>query len=238
MKKTILTAATLLLAVCGLRAQDAGEAQSAAAAKSEWLPSFTTLVIDAPLDIRLIRVPDTEAPKIVYDTKGSYTSKFKAAVKDRVLRITERPESRRPDRTEVTVYYNDLHKVTINDATAVFADTLSSKMHDMTIGGAATVTAALDFADLCLDISGKSNVTLTGKARYLRLYISSAKLDASGLETMSAEVNAQSGAIATLWVTDRFEGKTSTNAKIFYKGDPSVVRGGAKFLGGDITHIN
>lgn len=237
MKKTILTAAALLLAVCGLRAQTTGETQSAAGAKSEWLPSFTTLVIDAPLDIRLICVPDTEAPKIVYDTKGSYTSKFKAAVKDRVLRITERPESRRPDRTEVTVYYNDLHKVTINDATAVFADTLRSKIHDMTIGGAAVVTAPVDFADLDLNISGRSSVTLTGKARYLRLYISSGKLDASSLETMSAQVNAQSGATATLWVTDRFEGRTSTNAKIFYKGNPSIVRAGAKFMGGDITHI-
>lgn len=211
--------------------------QPAAGSRSEWLPTFTTLVIDAPLDIKLIRVPDTEAPKIVYDTKGSYTSKFKAAVKDRVLKITERPENRRPDRTDVTLYYNDLHKVVIEGATAVFADTLSSKMHDMTIGGGATVTAALDFADLCLEISGKSHVTLTGKARYLRLYISTGTLDASGLETMSAEVNAQGGAVASLWVTDRFEGKTSTNAKISYKGDPSIVRGGAKFMGGDITHV-
>ncbi|MFQ7055129.1 MAG: hypothetical protein ACLRQT_02870 [Alistipes sp.] len=35
---------------------------------------------------------------------------------------------------------------------------------------------------------------------------------------MSAEVNAQSKADVSLWITDRFMGKTTTNARITYKG--------------------
>lgn len=46
-----------------------------------------------------------------------------------------------------------------------------------------------------------------------------------------------SSGTATLWVTDRFEGKTSTGGKITYRSTPTVVRGGAKFMGGDITRV-
>ena len=43
--------------------------------------------------------------------------------------------------------------------------------------------------------------------------------------------------VAALWVTDRFQGKTSTGGKITYKGAPPIVRSGAKFMGGDITRV-
>lgn len=46
--------------------------------RSEWLPSFTAVEVAAPVDIRFVQVPDTEAPRIIYDTKGSYTTRFRA----------------------------------------------------------------------------------------------------------------------------------------------------------------
>ena len=46
-----------------------------------------------------------------------------------------------------------------------------------------------------------------------------------------------SSGTASLWVTDRFEGKTSTGGKITYKGSPTIIRGSMKFMGGDITRI-
>ena len=143
--------------------------------------------MSAPLDVRFVQVPDTEAPKIVYDTKGSYTTKFRAEVRDKVLRITERSDARRPERTSVTVYYNSLERIAIADAVASF--------------------------------------------------VSTGKLEAAGLEVMAAEVNVTSSGAAALWVTDRFQGKTSTGGKITYKGAPPVVRSGAKFMGGDITRV-
>ena len=102
------------------RAQQPAEAGE----RREWLTSFTAVEVSAPLDVKFVQVPDTEAPKIVYDTKGSYTTKFRAEVKDKVLRITERSDARRPDRTSVTVYYNSLERVAIADAVATFDSTL------------------------------------------------------------------------------------------------------------------
>lgn len=226
----ILTA-VMLAAAALVRAQQPAEAGE----RREWLTSFTAVEVSAPLDIKFVQVPDTEAPKIIYDTKGSYTTKFRAEVKDKVLRISERSDARRSERTSVVVYYNSLERVAIADAVASFDGTLTATLLDMAVGGMAQVTAALDVKDLKLEITGKSTATFTGAVRYLTLFLSTGKLEAAGLEVMAAEVNVTSSGTAALWVTDRFQGKTSTGGKITYKGNPPVVRSGAKFMGGDIT---
>ena len=215
MKKMILSAVMLVFAASG-RAQEAGAASPTE--HNEWLTTFEAVAVDADLDIKFVKVPDTE-------------------VKDKTLRISERPDSRRPDRTEVTVYYNTLQSVSLSGAAAVFEGTVDAVQLDLTLGRKASLTAAFDVKDLRMELTGGSSATLTGKASYLTLFASTGRVAASGLEVMSAEVNAQSKADVSLWITDRFIGKTTTNARITYKGQPAVVRGGAKFMGGEISHV-
>lgn len=234
MKKIILSAVMLALAAFG-RAQQSDA--TGTTERNEWLPTFESVAVNAPVDIEFIKVPDTEAPKIVYDTKGSYTTKFRAEVKDKILRITERSDSRRPERTSVRVYYNTVRTISLTDAAATFEGTLDEPLLDVTIGARASLTAVLDVKDLRVELSGNSTATLSGKVRYLWLYASTGKVAASELEVMSAQVNAQSKAQVALWVTDRFEGKTTTNARITYKGSPSIVRGAVKFMGGEISRV-
>lgn len=229
-----LLASLLLLTLCGAaRAQISIEEGG----QRDWLTSFTAVEVAAPLDIRFVQVPDTEAPKIIYDTKGSTSTRFRFEVRDRVLTITERPDSRRTERTQVTVCYNTLERIAVADVVAKFDSTLRATVLDLTIGGEARVEAQLAVKDLNLNQTGRSRATLSGEARYLTLYLSTGSLDARALETMSAEANVTSSGTATLWVTDRFEGKTSTGGKITYRGTPTVVRGGTKFMGGDITRV-
>lgn len=229
-----LLASLLLLTLCGAaRAQISIEEGG----QRDWLTSFTAVEVAAPLDIRFVQVPDTEAPKIIYDTKRSTSTRFRFEVRDRVLTITERPDSRRTERTQVTVCYNTLERIAVADAVAKFDSTLRATVLDLTIGGEARVEAQLAVKDLNLNQTGRSRATLSGEARYLTLYLSTGSLDARALETMSAEANVTSSGTATLWVTDRFEGKTSTGGKITYRGTPTVVRGGTKFMGGDITRV-
>ncbi len=232
MKNKFLT--MLLLTVFGgVQAQTtAGSGE-----QREWLTTFTAVEVTAPLDIRFIQVPDTEAPRIIYDTKGSYSTRFRFEVRDKVLTISERPDSRRPERTQVTVCYNSLERIAIADATAQFDSVIVATVLDLTVGGMAQVTATLDVKDLKLEITGKSQTLLKGSARYLSLFLSSGMLEAGSLEVMSALANVTSTGAASLWVTDRFEGRTSTGGKIIYKGSPTVIRGGEKFMGGDITRI-
>lgn len=232
MKKMFLTLLTLCLSGV-MQAQTT----TSDGPQREWLTSFTAVEIAAPIDVRFIRVPDDQAPKIIYDTKGAYTTRFRFEVRDRVLTITERPDARRTERTEVAVYYNSLERIAIADARATFDSTLMATTLDLTVGGLARVEADLDVKDLKLELTGKSHTSLSGEARYVSLYLSSGTLEAGQLEVMSAEANVIGSGSASLWVTDRFEGSTSTGGKIAYRGNPTVIRGGEKFMGGDITRI-
>lgn len=232
--KKLFFSIVMIAAALGVRAQ---ETASAAGEKSEWLPAFTRIEASGSFDVVLERVPDSEAPKIVYDTKGSYTTKFHAEVKDRVLHIRERTDTRRPERTQVRVCYNTLSSFAMTDAKVSLADTLRQPLLDVALDGNAMLDGAVEVQDLDLNVSGKASALLGGSARYLTLQASGGKVNAAELETMSARVNAQSSAEVRVWVTDRLEARTSTGAVLRYKGDPAVIRTSQKFMAGEIKPL-
>ena len=232
--KKLFFSIVMIAAALGARAQ---QTAPAAAEKSEWLPAFTRVEASGAFDVVFERVPDSEAPKIVYDTKGSYTTKFRAEVKDRVLHIRERIDSRRPERTQVRVCYNTLSSFALTDAKASLADTLRQSLLDVALSGGASLEGALEVQDLDMSVSDKASALLGGSARYLTLQVSGGQVNAAELETMSAHVSAQSNAEVRVWVTDRLEARTSTGAVLRYKGEPAIVRTALKFMGGEIKPL-
>lgn len=232
--KKLFFSIVMIAAALGARAQ---QTAPAAAEKSEWLPAFTRIEASGAFDVVFERVPDSEAPKIVYDTKGSYTTKFRAEVKDRVLHIRERIDSRRPERTQVRVCYNMLSSFALTDAKASLADTLRQSLLDVALSGGASLEGALEVQDLDMSVSDKASALLGGSARYLTLQASGGQVNAAELESMSARVSAQSNAEVRVWVTDRLEARTSTGAVLRYKGEPAIVRTALKFMGGEIKPL-
>lgn len=230
MKRLILTVALAACALCG-------RAQEPAGPQSEWLPAFTAVVVEGPVDVRLIRVPETEAPKVEYDTKGSYTTKFRAEVRERVLYIRERADSRRPSRTEVTLRYNGIDRVEASEASLRFADTIDIELFDLRLQNGARMEAAVDIQDLKADLSGASEATLRGDIRYLTLTIAGGRFDATEAYCMAASVVAQSKAQVLLDVDDRLEGSVATNASIRYKRQPALLRTATRFMAGAIAEI-
>ena len=184
--KKLFFSIVMIAAALGARAQ---QTAPAAAEKSEWLPAFTRIEASGAFDVVFERVPDSEAPKIVYDTKGSYTTKFRAEVKDRVLHIRERIDSRRPERTQVRVCYNTLSSFALTDAKASLADTLRQSLLDVALSGGASLEGALEVQDLDMSVSDKASALLGGSARYLTLQASGGQVNAAELETMSARVS-------------------------------------------------
>lgn len=244
MKKLISSLTAALLFACTGWAQtaesapaEASAAPVSASAKNEWLASFSSVQINAPLDIVFIRIPAHEAPKIVYDTKGSYTSKFRFEVKNRVLRISERDDERHPERTEVTVYYNTLESLSVTDATVQFHEPIIGDLFDLTVGTRASLTATLDVKDLKMEVSGRCTATLNGSARYLTLAAATGTVEALDLEVMCARVNVTTGGSLTLNVTDRLEATTATNGSIRYKTKPAIMRSEIRVMGGTIDRI-
>lgn len=232
--KKLFFSIVMIAATLGVRAQ---QTAPAAAEKSERLPAFTRIEASGAFDVVFERVPDSEAPKIVYDTKGSYTTKFRAEVKDRVLHIRERIDSRRPERTQVRVCYNTLSSFALTDAKASLADTLRQSLLDVALSGGASLEGTLEVQDLDMSVSDKASALLGGSARYLTLQASGGQVNAAELETMSARVSAQSNAEVRVWVTDRLEARTSTGAVLRYKGEPAIVRTALKFMGGEIKPL-
>ncbi len=232
--KKLFFSIVMIAAALGARAQ---QTAPAAAEKSEWLPAFTRVEASGAFDVVFERVPDSEAPKIVYDTKGSYTTKFRAEVKDRVLHIRERIDSRRPERTQVRVCYNTLSSFALTDAKASLADTLRQSLLDVALAGGASLEGALEVQDLDMSVSDKASALLGGSARYLTLQASGGQVNAAELETMSARVSAQSNAEVRVWVTDRLEARTSTGAVLRYRGEPAIVRTALKFMGREIKPL-
>ncbi len=230
MKKLILSIIMLAAAV-SLRAQDS------AAETSEWLPSFDAIVLEGAFDITLVAVPESEAPKVTYDTKGSTTTKFRAEVKERVLTIRERIDSRRVERTSVTLHYHKAELLSISDAVVTIEGVMEQKMLDLVVSGVARLNGKIEVRDLDANITGHSKVALSGEADYLTLYISTASFDGLELETISARVNSQGGSQTKLWVTDRLEARISTNGTVHYKGAPELLRIDRKFLSGEVKAI-
>lgn len=235
MKILILSATALLFTCMGFaQTTEPTAPETSASAKQEWLQTFSAIEINAPLDIVFIRIPANEAPKIIYDTKGAYTTKFRFDIKNHVLRINEKADSRRPEITTVTVYYNTLESLSIIDATATFREPIVAKLFDLTLASRASLTATIDVQDLNMTLTGNSTAKLDGSVRYLTLEASNGVVDAIDLSVVSARVNAASGASVTIDATERLEATTSTNGAIYYKAEPTIMRGGIRFMGGNI----
>ena len=222
-------------------AQSSGDGANRLAAivgtpQSEWLGSFDKVNISGAMQVSLIRIAESEGPKIYFDTKGSTTTKFKVEVdKKGVLNLAETVDSKRTTITEVKIYYRDISSLTVSGASVNMEQAFEGKMLDVAVSGGATVKAKVDVLDMEMTVTGRSSVILEGSSRYLGLKVSTAKFDASGLQTMSTTVEASPGAEVSLFVTERLSAMTATSAKISYKGNPSLVRVHSSLFGGDIV---
>lgn len=234
MKHPILSALALL-AMCTAHAQAEFETQASVGQadnlpvspteRSEWLTPFTEVEIDASVDILFVRTPDNKAPRIVYDTRGDSTTRFRAEVKDRTLRIRERANMHRRDRTIVTVHYNTLEALRLTDAAVRFEGVLTARLFDLTVGARASVEAELDVQDLMMELSGEeSRATLRGETRYLTLFASTGTVDAAKLACTAARVTAKNKARVSVDAVERLEARATGGAKIDYKTEPKLLR--------------
>ena len=207
--------------------------------RNEWMPEFTAVKVDAAIDIKFVQVPETEAPRIVYDTKGAEDTKFKAAVdKKGVLVISEKIMRDTRSQTSVEVYFHSLESLEVSDAYAEFDKPLKQKMMRFDISGGAKLAAEVDITDLEIGLSGKNTrVKLTGTARYVEISASSGMLDASELEAMSVEAVSSYGAGVAVRVTERLKASASTSATISYRGTPAIIKGRSATLGGSVKEV-
>lgn len=245
MKKVFICSILLLIgaSACAQSTDSAATPQpierTVSVPKTDLLSAFSKIEIDGPMNVTLKRAATGADVKIVYDTKGCTTSRFKATVnKDGVLRVEERIDQKRETTTDVTVYYNTLTDIRILRATARFDDAVECRILDLTVGGGAIVKLAVQSLDVALDCTGRSTVEISGSSRYFRLDASSSKVDARNLATVASIVDASHNAEVRISVSERLEASTSTSAKLLYNGKPTIVREHTSLFGGDIIALD
>ena len=203
----------------------------------ENLSSFDSIDINAPIKLTLIKIDKSEAPYIVYDTKGCYTSKFEFEVQKKgngVLKIDERSDSKRESVTEVEVYFNELSDISISKADATVMGTLNAQLIDLFISNDSHFIADVNTLDIKVYASGKCCIVLTGEARYQTVDISTADYNAAKLSTVSTVASSSHNATVKVNATERLEAKSSTGGKILYTTQPIILRSEITLFGGEI----
>ena len=205
----------------------------------EFLPDFTAIKVDAPIKLTLKKIAVGEAPYIIYNTKGVYTSKFVAEVdrKSRTLKISERSDSKRESITEVEVYFTELSDISISKADAYVDGVLTSQLIDIYISNDANFVAEINSLDLMVYASGQSRIQLKGCTHYQTAEISTAEYDARGLETISTRVESSHNATVKVDAVERLEAKTTTGGKVYYLSHPVILRSEVTLFGGDIQRL-
>lgn len=207
--------------------------------KTHWLVPFNKIKIDGPMNVTLKQVATADSSKIVYDTKGNITSKFKFEVdRHSTLVVSEKSDSKRSTVTDVVIYYNSLSDVKISHAKAVFESKIECQMFNLSVSGGAIVSLEIEALDIAAECTGPSRLTLSGSTKYLTMKTSSAKVNCSELNTVSTTIEASHSSEVRLVVSERLEATTSTGAKLLYKGKPIILREHSAIFGGDIINID
>ncbi len=207
--------------------------------KTDWLMAFNRVKVDGPMNVIMRQIPATEAPHIIYDTKGNITSKFKFEIsRNGELVITEKYDPKRTSVTDVVICYNTLREVRIAHAKAEFEDVIEDTIFDISVSGGAIVSLNIKTLDIAVECTGQSLLTMGGETKYLTMRASTAKVNCSQLDVVSATIDASHMAEVRAVISERLEATTSTGAKLLYKGYPTILRDHTAIFGGEIININ
>lgn len=205
------------------------------AQQKKFLDEFTIIDVDAPIQLKLVKIKENEFPYIIYDTKGVTSSKFSFEIKNETLKIRERNDSQRQSITEVTVGFTTLTDISIAKADTTVDGVLSSRLLDLYISNNAHFSAEVDVLDIMVYASGKSRIVLNGKTKYHTAEITSAHYNAQTLESVSTVVESAHNAVARVNAQERLEMTTTTGGKIFYHSQPVLLRSKITAFGGEIS---
>ena len=194
-------------------------------------PDFHAVEVEGAMKVRF-ETADAEHPVgISYYANDFKAGKYVSKVENGVLKLRMQ-RSKEADSLQVTVRYNTLSAVKVSGAAVHFAGLLKTNLLDVKVSGGACFETTLDAADLQLEVTGRSKLTLRGK-------VSTAVVDASQLQAMAVTVDASNKAEVTVQATERVVMKSTTGAVIRYAGNPSIERSHtSSMLSGTFERLN
>ena len=144
-------------------------------------------------------------------------------------------------KVSIDLYFDgDISEVAVSSGALLQSDeTFFSSNFECDASSGGTIDVRVESDDADISVSSGASIKISGEAKNLEVSVSSgATFKGKNLKSKSVDVDASSGASATVWATDDIEADTSSGASIKYKGDPKNENLDAgKWSGGSIRKL-
>lgn len=229
MKKMMLLVAALMMAVVANAQKDT---------RREWLGNFSSISLNGDMKVTLVPIEEGGQPMMIVKAEDSELSKLKYTINNKgELSVRESTNRKRTVRTEIEIHFATVDAIEVAGSDVEVKGLIAAPIFDVKVSNGGFFKTEIDTQDLMINATGQSTIDIDGRARYLKVDDTMAKIDLRELETMSAEVLATQRGEVSVYCTERLSATATLGATVFYRGNPSILRANSKLLGSSINSI-
>ena len=229
MKKMMLLVAALMMAVVANAQKDT---------RREWLGNFSSISLNGDMKVTLVPIEEGGQPMMIMKAEDSELSKLKYTINNKgELSVRESTNRTRTVRTEIEIHFATVDAIEVAGSDVEVKGLIATPIFDVKVSNGGFFKTEIDTQDLMINATGQSTIDIDGRARYLKVDDTMAKIDLRELETMSAEVLATQRGEVSVYCTERLSATATLGATVFYRGNPSILRANSKLLGSSINSI-
>ena len=229
MKKMLLLVAALMMAFGANAQQDT---------RREWLGTFSSISLSGDMNVTLVALEEGGQPMMIVKAEDRELSKLKYTINNKgELSVRESTNRKRTVRTEIEIHFVNLDAIEVSGSDVEVKGLIEAPIFDIAVSNGGFFKAEIDTQDLMINATGQSTIDIDGRARYLIVDATVAKIDLRELETMSSEIQATQRGEVSVYCTERLAATATLGGTIFYRGNPSILRASSKMLGSSINSI-
>lgn len=229
MKKMMLLVAALMMAVVANAQKDT---------RREWLGNFSSISLNGDMKVTLVPIEEGGQPMMIVKAEDSELSKLKYTINNKgELSVRESTNRKRTVRTEIEIHFATVDAIEVAGSDVEVKGLIAAPIFDVKVSNGGFFKTEIDTQDLMINATGQSTIDIDGRARYLKVDDTMAKIDLRELETMSAEVLATQRGEVSVYCTERLSATATLGATVFYRGNPPILRANSKLLGSSINSI-
>ena len=229
MKKMMLLVAAIMVAFGANAQQDT---------RREWLGNFSSISLTGDMKVTLVALEEGGQPIMIVKAEDRELSKLKYTINNKgELSVRESTNRKRTVRTEIEIHFVNIDAIEVSGSDVEVKGLIEAPIFDVAVSNGGFFKAEIDTQDLMINATGQSTIDIDGRARYLIVDATVAKIDLRELETMSSEVQATQRGEVSVYCTERLAATATLGGTVFYRGNPSILRASSKMLGSSINSI-
>ena len=229
MKKMMLLVAAIMVAFGANAQQDT---------RREWLGNFSSISLTGDMKVTLVALEEGGQPIMIVKAEDRELSKLKYTINNKgELSVRESTNRKRTIRTEIEIHFVNIDAIEVSGSDVEVKGLIEAPIFDVAVSNGGFFKAEIDTQDLMINATGQSTIDIDGRARYLIVDATVAKIDLRELETMSSEVQATQRGEVSVYCTERLAATATLGGTVFYRGNPSILRASSKMLGSSINSI-